>query len=314
MQAAALTVFGSMLSSALPSAKLIGPDTGCRDWQAWLQALLPLARPGLLHAVTHHVYLGMERRNFNDPDLLDSSLPEIEWYASTVAALQPAAQIFAGENGPIGGGNDGTCGKDSVCGTFASTIYYADDMALRAKHGFAQYNRQDLFGGGYGLVNSPSGAMALTRTDALHITPDLWTSFLWKRTLGLSVLNATSSSRLVRAYAFRGAPPSPFASGLCGALELLLINLDNSTAATPVVLPPAAAGATFAAWSLAPGAGGAFASEAILNGAPLPAAIDVSVRDPRDFLQHIVQPPVVGLVSAGLALPPLSTNFVCYSA
>ena len=55
MQAAAFTTFSSMVASALPEAKLVGPDTGFRDWQQWLQAFLPLVRPGLLHAVTHHV-------------------------------------------------------------------------------------------------------------------------------------------------------------------------------------------------------------------------------------------------------------------
>jgi hypothetical protein len=325
MQAGAFNAFARMVAEALPGAKLIGPDTGYASWQTWLSALLPLVRPGLLHAVTHHVYLGMERKDFNVPDLFDTPVPEIEWYTSACRSLAPTAQIWAGENGPIGGGNDGTCGAESVCGTFASTLFYADDMALRAKHGFSQYNRQDLFGGAYGLTASPSGAMALARDDVVAVRPDFWTSFLWKRTLGLSVLNATSSSRLVRAYAFAGAPPSPFASGLCGGggggsggsgLQLLLLNLDNATSAA-VTLPPAGAGAsvTFAAWSLTPTAsGGPFARVAALNGAVLPAAIDVARGDPRSFLERIVQPPVTGLVSGGAELPPLSTTFLCYSA
>jgi len=315
MQAGAFNAFQAMASAALPDAKLIGPDTGYRDWQAWLSALLPLVRPNLLHAVTHHVYLGQERKDYNSPELFDSSLPEIDWYTSTCKALAPSSQVWAGENGPIGGGNDGTCGAESVCGTFASTLFYADDMALRAKNGYAQYNRQDLFGGAYGLLNSPSGAMALARGDAVSVRPDFWTSFMWKRTLGLSVLNATSSSRLVRAYAYAGAPPSPFASGLCGAgPQLVLLNLDNATAAAATLPQASAGGVTFAAWSLAPtAAGGPFASAATLNGAPLPTTIDVSQGDPRAFLQRIVQPPVTGLVSGGAQLPPLSTTFLCYS-
>ena len=41
----------------------------------------------------------------------------------------------------MGGGNDGTCGGDkSVCGTYASALGYADDLANRAKHGFSQYH------------------------------------------------------------------------------------------------------------------------------------------------------------------------------
>ena len=315
MQAAAFVKFAGMVAAALPGARLVGPDTGYRDWQAWLQALLPLVPRGLLHAVTHHVYLGMERDGFNSPSLLDSPLPEIEWYSATVAALAPGAQIWAGENGPIGGGNDGTCGALSVCGTFASVIFYADDMGLRAKHGFSQYNRQDLFGGAYGLTNSPSGRMALARDDAIVLRPDFWVAFLWKRTLGLGVLNATSSSRTLRAYAFVGAPPSPFASSLCGGVALLLVNLDDSAAPTAVALPAVAGASSFAAWSLAPtAAGGAFGDEATLNGAALPTDVDVSKGDPRAFLQRIVEAPVAGKVSDGAQLPPLSATFLCYGA
>ena len=99
MQAAAFVKFAGMVAAVLPEARLVGPDTGYAVWQEWLTALLPLVPRGLLHAVTHHVYLGMERSSFNSPALLDSPLPEIEWYAATVAALAPAAQIWAGENG-----------------------------------------------------------------------------------------------------------------------------------------------------------------------------------------------------------------------
>ena len=216
---------------------------------------------------------------------------------------------------PIGGGNDGTCGALSVCGTFASVIFYADDMGLRAKHGFAQYNRQDLFGGAYGLVNSPTGRMALALEDAVVIRPDFWVSWLMKRTLGLSVLNATSSSRMLRAYAFAGAPPSLFASEHCGGVALLLINLDNGTAPTAVALPAVAGASSFAAWSLAPSAsGGAFGEDATLNGALLPTDVDVSKGDPRLFLQRIVQAPVAGKVGDGAQLPPLSATFLCYGA
>ena len=191
---------------------MIGPDTGYRDAQDWLRAYLPpVAAAGQLHAVTHHVYDGPGKSDYNSPSALDRGLSEIDWYTDIVTSLAPSAQIWAGEDGPIGGGNDGTCGGDkSVCGTYASALGYADDLALRAKRGFAQYNRQALFGGGYGLTASPSGGLGQTsglgRTEALLLRPGYWVNFLWKRTLGRSVLNATSSSPMLRAYAFTGAP------------------------------------------------------------------------------------------------------------
>ena len=303
----------------MPGALLVGPDTGGRDPEPWLRALLPLLPAGTLHAVTHHVYPGARRGNFNTPQLLDSTLPEIAWYTDVVTSLAPTAQIWAGENGPIGGGDDGTCGAASVCGTFASAIWYADDMALRARHGFVQHQRQDLFGGAYGLTSSVTGAMALTRDEPVLLRPDFWINFLWKRTLGISVLAAASSSAAVRAYAFGGAAPSPYAAARTdcgGTLALLLVNLDNASSVDVALPPPegGGGGAQYAAWLLTPAPGeGAFSAAAALNGAPLPPAVDAAHSDPAAFLRHIVQPPVRAAVAAGATLPPLSATFLCYS-
>jgi hypothetical protein len=321
-QAAALARLAQMLAAAPPFAasRLVGPDTGYRDALTWLQGYLPSAAP-LFTAVTHHVYNGVDRATFNSPSQLDAALPEIAWYTNVTRALSPGAQMWAGENGPTGGGDDGTCGSASVCGTYASTLWYADDMALRAKHGFVQHQRHDFFGGAYGLTNSVSGAMTLGPAEALVLRPDFWTAFLWKRTLGTAVLNATSSSANVRAYAFRGAPPSPWTAPRCagGALQLLLLNLDNATAlnvSLPVV--PSGGGeaaSRTAAWTLTALPGqpeGPFTRLSAINGAANDVLVDVAHVDPASFLTGIAQPPVLGTVAAGATLPPISTTFLCY--
>lgn len=138
-QADALGVLFEMLRDTLPGAWLIGPDSGGLDPLPWLQGYLPAVQPGNLHAITHHVYNGINRASYNSADRLDNSAAEIAWYTNVSRSLAQGVEIWAGENGPIGGGNDGTCGANSVCGTYASTMWYADDMATRAKHGFAQY-------------------------------------------------------------------------------------------------------------------------------------------------------------------------------
>lgn len=142
-QAEATLTFAAMVKKVLPDAVMIGPDSGYRDWQAWLSAYLPIvaAESGVLHAVTHHVYAGVGRTSFNSPMALDADRPEIEWYTTTLRALAPGSQIWAGEDGPIGGGNSGTCGDPgtTICGTYASSVWYADDLANRALHGFVQY-------------------------------------------------------------------------------------------------------------------------------------------------------------------------------
>jgi len=195
-------------------------------------------------------------------------------------------------------------------------------MATRARAGFAQYQRQDLFGGAYGLTGSASGAMALGPADPVALRPDFWVAFLWKRTLGTAVLNASSSADTLRAYAFAGAPPSPHAAPEClaAALQLLLINLSNTSGSVAVTLPPSPApgggSGSYAAWTLSPaggGGGGPFGAAAECNGALLPTAVDAAAGPPpASFLGGIVQPAVTGLVAVGIALPPLSTTFVCY--
>jgi len=307
-QAAAVEKLAGLLAGT--STVLIGPDTGYLNPQDWLSAYLPLVG-NRLYSVTHHVYSGISPKSFADPNKLDSTLPEIAWYTSLLQRLAPGTEIWAGEDGPIGGGNDGTCGVGSVCGTFACVGWYADDLALRSKHGFKQYNRQDLFGGAYGLLNSPTSKMALGANEPVVIKPDYWTAFLWKRTLGTQVLNATSSDPFLRAYAFTGPPPSPYSPKSCQSsnMQLLLLNLRNETS-LQVTLPPAPN--HFSAWLVSPQAGNPLGSQALINSVPAPGVIDVSTADPAAFLRGIIWPPISGEVAGGITLPPLTTAFLCY--
>jgi hypothetical protein len=190
-------------------------------------------------------------------------------------------------------------------------------MSVRARAGFVHYQRQDLFGAEYGLVNSPTAVMALSVTDPLTIRADYWVAFLFKRIVGLSVLNVSSSDIAVRAYGYTGSAPSPFAAPQCAAgsasLQLLLLNIDNSSAVSVSLPAPLAHGSgSYAAWSLTPTGGNPFSMTAQLNGQPLPTEIDVSKVDPATFLSSITVAPRTGRVADGLVLQPMSVNFVCY--
>ena len=90
-QAAAIEQLASVLEELYPNAtsrpKLIGPDTGFKDPQSWLNETL--RRVGhMLHAVTHHVYLGAERKNFNSVKMLNRGLDDIGWYGLPHTLLQ----------------------------------------------------------------------------------------------------------------------------------------------------------------------------------------------------------------------------------
>ncbi len=318
-QAAAVGALARMLAdSSVPAARLVGPDTGYLDPVPFLTAFARAVAPGALSALTHHVYLGLERRDFASAAALaarlDSAAAVAANFSALAAAVAPGAEAWAGEMGPIGGGDDGTCGPNSTCGTFASALWYADDAGMRARAGYAQHQRQDLFGGHYGLVASASGAMALDAAERVLIAPDYWVAWLFKRTMGTGVLTATASAPSVRAYAFAGKPPSPFAArahcGGAGLPQLLILNADKGAA--DVALPAAPGARAFAAWVLAPAGGDPFALAATLNGAPLALAIDVEQQSPAQFLGFINQPPVNGtLATDTLALPAYAIAFVC---
>ena len=112
-QAAALLKLHAMVKGTHVNAGavLIGPDSGYKDWKQWLSTYLPIAskQPGVLHAVTHHVYPGIGRTSYNSPQVLSGSTSaEIQWYTNATKVLAPGAQVWAGEDGPIGGGDSGT--------------------------------------------------------------------------------------------------------------------------------------------------------------------------------------------------------------
>ena len=306
-QEAAFAAFAEVLPTPAPA--LVGPDCGYLNPETYIQSFLSPSTANLLHAVTYHAYNGIKRSSWNSPAQLDTVLKDISWFVATVKSQAPNAEIWAGEMGPIGGGDDGTCGPLSVCGTYASAVWYADELALRASFNFSQFNRQDLFGGHYGLVDSVSGEMALSVTDPLVVRPDYWVNFLWKRTLGRQVFNASSSDPMVRAYAFSGAPTSPFASPHCSASQLLLINLHNDTGVSAVA--NGVGGATYAAFSLTP-SDGVFGGMTSLNNVALANQIDASVVDPKTFLQNITVAPITGRTADGIVLAPASITVVCF--
>lgn len=281
-QANAISAFSSTLERLYPDEKsrpfLIGPDTGYYDAPHWLNETLA-SIGSKLHAVTHHVYPGITRRNFMDPQALNRVLNDISWYVPIIQAHAPQAEIWAGEDGPTGGGESGTCGSDdiSICGLSGTIFWYADDLCLRAHHGFKQYQRQDLVGGRYSLVGTQHDDEALlSATAPVKLHADFWVNFLFKRLVGLQPvsLNATSLPETLRLYAFKGKAPSKYSPASMGpsTVSIVAINLNNQSSVQMQV-----AGAMYTSascWALRPSAaGGPFETFVELNGIELADAI-----------------------------------------
>lgn len=247
----------------------------------------------------------MDLDNYADPATLDSILDDIGWYPPLIPE---GTQVWAGENGPKGGGEDGTCGDNSACGTYATVPWYADSMALRASNGFVQFQRQDFVGGRYALVGSKHDDEFLGAEDDVTLKPDFWVNFLWKRTIGYNVLNTTVANdynRTLRAYAFGNEAPSPWGVAKYGDFSLVIVNLANETREVALDLGGAGAGAL--AWTLTAGPDGAAGVDALLNGQALPAGIADG--------QRIEEMPVDGVaaVDGVLELAGVSVTFVVVS-
>ena len=301
--------------------KQIGPDTGYNDAPRWLNTTLAFvaasSNPDLLYAVTHHVYPGINKWNYNDPVRLNGILAgDIQWYGPIVQAYAPNAQLWAGEDGPAGGGESGTCGSDTVsaCGLYATTLWYADEMALRATHGFKQYQRQDLVGGRYSLVGTLHDNQYEPVTASVVLHPDFWVNFLWKRIVGSSVLQATvslSTPHTLRVYAHCGKPPSAFrvsSDEWESSATFILINLDNSTDSQTSLNLTQAGVTSYERWTMSSASSGEklnpFGTEVFVNGLVMPFYISDGAP--------IHDVPVAGVKGEGgiLKVPQLSISFV----
>uniref|UniRef100_A0A7S3YZQ8 Beta-glucuronidase C-terminal domain-containing protein n=2 Tax=Lotharella globosa TaxID=91324 RepID=A0A7S3YZQ8_9EUKA len=306
-QAAAFVELAEVIEKFFPNQDtrpmIVGPDSGYYSPQPWLKGFLGNLSSHLsLYAVTHHVYPGVDTTNYNLPSTLDRIHDDIGWYPPIIDSLMPSSQVWAGENGPTGGGSDGTCGDNSACGTYATTLWYADELGLRARSGFSQHQRQDLLGGRYGLLGIDHDNEALGAHSHVAIHPDFWINFMWKRVMGAKVLNVTvaNTNAEVRVYAHCGMPPSP--NRIDSELGLVVINLSNTTESS-IGVPGATA---LTGWSLTPGRDGVFGSKIDMNGVELLDLIQEPGQVPEDV-------PVAGVMKKIWSLPPVSVNFISVS-
>ena len=294
---------------------LVGPDTGRggdptpSQPQVWLESFLGGQGSKDLYAVTNHNYVQINSTNYNEPATL--AYPDMDWFGPTIERGAPLAQLWAGENGPHNGGDDGTCGDGSVCGTYASSMWYADEMGARARAGFAQFQRQDLVGGRYGLVLTPHDSEALSATDAVTLTADFWVAFLWKRVMGGDVFRATLSDHhegTLKAYLHRGAAPSPWAAE--GSWGIVLINLSSAAARRVSIGDASASKGTAQSWTLTAGADGPLGIPVLMNGQAVPATISGSgTIEEIPVAAHTWD---LGEAGAALTLPPESITFVSF--
>jgi heparanase 1 len=177
---------------------------------------MPLARDDI-DIVTWHFYpqesmrcpislRGASPTTLLDPDNLD----EIDHWASVVDGVRGQTPAWLDETG-----NAQCGGAPGVSDTFASSLWWLDELGKMARRGVPVVVRQSLTGADYGLLSEP----------ALVPRPDYFASLLWRRLMGPRALGVTVAKHpLVRAYAHCSASGAPQARA--GAITLMLINLD----------------------------------------------------------------------------------------
>jgi hypothetical protein len=285
-------VLDDVYGSGPDRPRLVGPDThsfrtGTGN-AATLKYLATFAQAteGILGALTHHEYLEITSENVLNASFLDGTAAIAASVMSAIRAVSSVA-VWAGEIGPHNGGTfpSPNCEGNHVCGRFGSLVWYADSMSIKALAGYEAFNRQDVVGADYALINATAGGGFVP-------SPDYWGLALWKRVVSprTGVLRVAAPGGGVRAYAFCGG----------GRAALVLINLASAPAC---VAPPAQASTTAPVYlyALTPGAEGVVSPNALLNGKLLVAGADGSL------------PPPTGLsVAAGatITLPPTSVSFV----
>ena len=187
---------------------LFGPDPhsckqdGCEtDKLQWIGDFInfTLSQGVPLYAATHHEYIEVDDSTWTSPEKLDVGediAVDINRTVATFSAPFDGTYVLrvAGEIGPHNGGSP-PCDHSSMrWAVFGDSLWYADSLALKAKHGYDLHCRQDFIGADYGLCDCSTGLPL----------PDFYTALAWAQTMGPGVLRAsieTANASAVRAYA-----------------------------------------------------------------------------------------------------------------
>jgi heparanase 1 len=224
----------SLVDTTTPGALLAAPSSAV--WPV-IGELFPLSTDFLaagggraIDVVTWHYYpqqshrcLLATRRASVDRMLDPSTLDELDTWAAHVESVRDryasGKPVWLGESG-----NAQCGGEPGVSDAFVSGFWWLDELGRLARRGQSVLVRQTLSGSNYGLIDDVT----------LAPRPDYWTSVLWRRLIGVRVLDAPAGSdSLLRVYAHCTRAGAPDAHP--GGVTLAVLNLDRSSAVSLVL-------------------------------------------------------------------------------
>ncbi|CAH3030151.1 unnamed protein product [Porites evermanni] len=195
---------------------LVGPDVttvGNHSRAAlFLESFVSKAKD-VIDAVTWHQYYLDGRtctmKDFYNPDVLDKLLYELEEANDILDKLDPGTPRWLGETSSAYGG-----GAPGLSDRYGAGFLWLDKLGLAARMRHEVVIRQTFAGGNYALLNND-----------LDPNPDYWLSLLYKRLVGVKVLEVnggTEEKRTTRVYAHCASRKYPV-----GAVTLLVLNIHN---------------------------------------------------------------------------------------
>ena len=276
------------------NSRLVGPDIGVYGTSGpWTTILKDFARTVYcnLTAVTiHHYYFG-------GPGAAVSEYTDVTHFNSLAATLQAVRDAVTAGGKPdmalwVGETSDSyNKGTPNVSDRYANGFLWLDKLGIAASHGYRLVARQIFYGGNYPLL-SPS----------LEPNPDYWLSFVFKRLVGVQVLDTKVFSSMgvvgyARVYAHCTSPGAKYPKG---SVTLYAINLLHNSSLT-MFLDSSFGNQDVDVYLLSPdGAEGLLSQFVALNGKRLRLVNDYTLPD-------LV--PIAHRSGQGITLPPLTFGF-----
>src|SRR5882672_4479212 len=217
--------FVAFIRASAPDVIVLGPGsigetTAAQSTSDFISTrdLLAASGPGI-DAFSYHHYGALSQRCSGIPGQttpeaalseawLASTDKTLAYYRSLRDAFAPGKPMWLTETA------EAACGGNPWASTFLDTFRYLDQLGRLAKAGVQMVAHNTLASSDYGLLDEKT----------LRPRPSYWAALLWRRLMGTIVLDAgTHHGMHLYAHCRRGAR---------GAVTLLAINTDRTTAAT----------------------------------------------------------------------------------
>ncbi|AEJ18243.1 glycoside hydrolase family protein [Gracilinema caldarium] len=211
--------------------------------------------------------------------------------ANTIRPLLQSTQNWVTETGHALYG-----GEPGLSDTFASALWWLDELGLLARHGVDRVFRQSLIGSNYGLLDETT----------LQLRPDYYASFLWERLMGNAVFVPriiSSTSSKLRLYVHRDEDMRT---------SLLLINIDRTHAARLEIDLTGYVPLHGVDQYLLQGQGGLLSPTVLLNGISLEEDFILRWGKKKTRKQYNIEQLSPSTEQATYQVPPLSVLFLVF--